>query len=120
MFKGYLKFFSIAACTMLSVDASAQVSNGVINNIERAHTLMDDVYGELNYNNTVGDIGIRLSGTYYYEGVKTKPGSARAFAMTSDITLSKGGEQLLRKDTFTRAGEDVITSFYDIDDEHLN
>lgn len=120
MFKGYLSFFSIATCALLSVSATAQVSNGVVNNIERAHTLMDDVYGELNYNNTVGDIGIRLSGTYFYEGVKSKPGSAREFAMKSDITLSKGGAQLLRKDTFTRAGEDVITSFYDIDNEHLN
>lgn len=103
-----------------TITLHAQPNTTITNNIERAHTLLNDVYAELNYNNTVGDVSMHVSGTYKYEGLSSKPGSARDFIMSSHITLSKGGEQLLRKDTFTRIGENAITSFYDIDASHIN
>lgn len=98
----------------------AQSNTTITNNIERAHTLLNDVYSEINYNNTAGDVRMRVTGTFKYEGTSSKPGSAREFMMASDIVMGSGGETLLRKDTFTRVGEDPITSFYDIDATHIN
>lgn len=119
MFKGFLRRFFIlfTAIFYFSGNAWAQSNVAVTNNIERAHTLLNDVYGELNYNNTVGDVKMQVKGTYNYQG---KPGASRSFTMSSDIAISDGGGKLVRKDSFTRAGEDPITSFYDIDAEHLN
>lgn len=118
MFKGIL---SVLLLSNLCITTALQAQHvTIINNIERAHTLLNDVYSELNYNNTVGDVSLRLTGTYKYEGSSTNPASARDFTMSADVVLSNGGAQLLRKDTFTRAGEDAITSFYDIDATHIN
>lgn len=100
--------------------AKAQPSNTIVNNLERAHTLLTDVYSEVNYGNTVGDVSMRLTGTYKYEGITGKPGSAREFVMASDIVMGNGGTQVVRKDTFTRQGEDIITSFYDIGPARIN
>src|SRR5690606_19968534 len=122
MFKGILRelFILFIAIFFSAADVTAQSNVAVTNNIERAHALLNDVYGELNYNNTVGDIKMRVKGTYNYEGMASKPGSSRAFSMNSEIAISDGGGKIVRKDSFTRVGEDVITSFYDIDAEHLN
>lgn len=102
------------------VCSSAQGTATLTNNIERAYTVLNDVYNELNYNNTVGDVKMRLKGKYYYEGVKNNPGSIREYNMGSVINFSKAGAVLLRKDTFTRSGQDAITSFYDITEQDMN
>ena len=122
MFKGFFQVFSVPALLFLGISTGvfAQSNPTITNNIERAHTVLNDVYAELNYNNSVGDIKMHIRGTYKYEGMNNKPGSARDFVMSSDITLSDGGNVLLRKDTFTRIGENTITSFYDIDSAHIN
>lgn len=122
MFKGFFRdFYTLSAAVLLSAGGLfAQSNTAVTNNIERAHTLLNDVYGELNYNNSVGDVKMHIKGTYNYEGMSTKPGSSRAFMMSSEIELSDGGGKLVRKDSFSRSGEDLITSLYDIDAEHIN
>ncbi|HYD20256.1 MAG TPA: hypothetical protein VEB40_02175, partial [Flavipsychrobacter sp.] len=121
MFKGSLREIFILFSVIFCFDSAVAQSNvAVTNNIERAHTLLNDVYGELNYNNTVGDVKMQVKGTFNYEGMSSKPGSARSFMMNSDIVISDGGGKLVRKDSFTRVGEDPITSFYDIDAEHVN
>lgn len=122
MFKGFFRhyFIFLPAALLSTSSISAQPNTAVTNNIERAHTLMNDVYGELNYNNSVGDIKMRIKGTYNYEGMSNKPGSARAFMMSGDIEISEGGGKLVRKDSFSRTGEEIITSLYDIDATHLN
>lgn len=122
MFKGFFGdyFILTIAAMLITGSLSAQPNTAVTNNIERAHTLLNDVYGELNYNNSVGDVKMHIKGTYNYEGMSNKPGSARAFMMSGDIEISDGGEKLVRKDSFSRTGEDIITSFYDIDAGHLN
>lgn len=99
---------------------SAQGTSSLTNNIERAYTVLNDVYNELNYNNTVGDVKMKLKGSYYYEGVKDDPASIRSYTMHSSINFSKAGNVLLRKDTFTRPGVDAITSFYDITESEMN
>jgi glyoxylase-like metal-dependent hydrolase (beta-lactamase superfamily II) len=122
MFKGFFReYFTLSAVlTIVAGSLSAQPNVAVTNNIERAHTLLNDVYGELNYNNSVGDVKMHIKGTYNYEGMSNKPGSARAFMMSGDIELGDGGGKLVRKDSFSRTGEDIIASFYDIDEEHIN
>lgn len=121
MFRAYIKSVLLAAMPVLCAGVSAaQGTQAISNNIERAHSVLNDVFSEINYNNTVGDIHMSLRGSYKYPGANGKSTSAREFAMSSDISFSSGGAQLIRKDTFTRIGEDAITSFYDIDDAHVN
>lgn len=122
MFTGFFRvYFTLSAVLFAGAySVSAQPNTAVTNNIERAHTLLNDVFAELNYNNSVGDIKMHIKGTYNYEGMSNKPGSARSFMMNGDIVISDGGEKLVRKDSFSRSGEDLITSLYDIDDEHIN
>ncbi|MCB9045069.1 MAG: hypothetical protein H6550_02900 [Chitinophagales bacterium] len=122
MFKGYFRVFLILFPLVFSSVTSpfAQTSNTITNNIERAQTLLNDVYAELNYNNTVGDLKMYIHGTYMHDAMTEQMGAAREFLMSGVITFSHGGEQLLRKDTFSRIGENTITSFYDINDEHIN
>ena len=122
MFKGFFRDYTIISAVLLLTagQLTAQPNVAVTNNIERAHTLLNDVYGELNYNNSVGDVKMHIKGVYNYEGMSNKPGSARAFILSGDIELSDGGSKLVRKDSFSRTGEDIITSFYDIDEERVN
>lgn len=122
MFKGYLRFYFIFSTFILAaaLQATAQSKTTITNNIERAQTLLSDVYGELNYNNTVGDIKMHIHGTFQHGELTEQMGESREFVMSGHVTFSHGGEQLLRKDTFTRIGEKAITSFYDINNEHVN
>lgn len=122
MFKGFFRVYVtlFAAFCWHTGGLSAQPNTAITNNIERAHTLLNDVYAELNYNNSVGDVKMHIKGTYNYEGMSDKPGTARSFMMSGEITMGDGGGKLLRKDSFSRSGEDLITSFYDIDAEHIN
>ncbi len=122
MFKGYLRGFFVFSTLIFGGTgiATAQTVSTISNNIERAQTLLNDVYAELNYNNTVGDIKMHVHGTFKHGELTEQMGASREFLMSGHITFSLGSEQLLRKDTFTRIGEQAITSFYDINNEHVN
>jgi|GEM_PF-4789154 len=121
MFKGFLRGLFILSVLSAGCLADAQAqSNTITNNIERAQSLLNDVYAELNYNNTVGDIKMHVHGTYKHGELTEQMGASREFVMSGHVTFSLGGEQLIRKDTFTRIGEDAIASFYDINTEHVN
>lgn len=121
MFKGSIRNYVTVACLSLLPGISiAQSNTAITNNIERAYTLVNDVYNELNYNNTVGDARMEIKGTYYYEGAEGDPNSIREYIMTGQIKFSDAGQTLLRKDTFKRIGQDAITSFYDITAEEMN
>ena len=93
MLKGSIRiFFLLFACTFdHSFTISAQPATAITNNIERAFSVINDVYGELNYNNSVGDVKMHIHGTYNYEGEQGKPGSIREYAMSGHITFSDGG-----------------------------
>ena len=122
MLKQFLNYIIISSVSTLGITSGvlAQQSGPVSNNIERAFTVVSDVYSEINYNNTVGDVKMHLKGTFNYEGESNNPGSVREYIMSADIAFSKGGAVLLRKDSFTRIGQSAILSSYNITDEHTN
>lgn len=98
----------------------AQPRSSVSNNIERAFNVINDAYTELNYSNTVGDVKMHVKGLFNYTGEPDNPGSVREYTVSGHINFARGGMILERKDTFTRIGQDPITSLYDISDDKMN
>lgn len=81
--------------------------------------MLDDVYAELNYGNTVGEVKVYVTGSFFYEGITDDPNSIREYKMSSRIKFSNDGQVLLRRDTFTRAEQEPIMSVYDMDNEKI-
>lgn len=121
MLKRFLNYIVISTVSTAAITTAAtgQQSTHVTNNIERAFTVVSDVYAEINYNNSVGDVKMHLKGTFNYEGESNNPGSVREYTMFSDIACSKGGYVLQRKDSFTRIGQPAILSSYNINEKNI-
>ncbi len=115
--RGRLVLFAIAVLSLQNTHA--QSDNSVLNNIRRAHEILSDAYAEMNYNNSVGDLRMEMSGIYYYAGHFEKPGVTREYSVSGNIVFSEYGTQLLRNDTFKRLGSTIISS-YEIDGENIS
>ena len=102
----------IAGFTLCSVNQSfAQPSSTVTNNIARAHSLLTDVYQELNYNNVIGDLAIHVHGSFKYQGHYSAPNEVKEYKMSSHITFEENGKSLERVDSFSRINSVVLSSY---------
>lgn len=112
MHKRVIYFSAILALMVSIVNQSfAQPSTTVTNNIERAHSILSDVYQELNYNNSVGDVTLYVHGSYKFQGHYATPDEVKEYKMASHITFGKKGATLDRKDSFSRINTVVLSSY---------
>ncbi|MCB0700542.1 MAG: MBL fold metallo-hydrolase [Chitinophagales bacterium] len=102
---------------MNTVPVGAQPTS-ISNNINKAYEVLTDAYKEMNYNNTVGDMRMVASGGYYHTGHYDQPGSTKEYKMVSHILVARSGDKVVRRDTFSRMGSEVV-SYYDIDGTSL-
>lgn len=100
-------------CIVLSTTYVSAQSHSISNNISKAYDVLNDAYKEMNYNNTVGDMRMIAEGAYYHSGHYDEPGSTKEYKMVSHIQVSRSGDKVVRRDTFSRMGTEVV-SHYDI------
>ncbi len=111
--------FFIAGFLLSSVNQSfAQPSSTITNNIERAHSLLTDVYQELNYNNTINDVVLHVHGSFKYEGHYATPNEMKDYKMSSHITFENNGKTLDRSDSFSRINSAVLST-YKVSQDHI-
>lgn len=89
----------------------AQTSATIINNYERANSILGDAFAEMNYNNTIGDVELDISGTFTNRQNQGVNAQSSSYRMSSVITFSDAGRSLKRADTFNRADKRVVSSY---------